>query len=170
MVQNAIPAPAGEHDPVLLRHASRLDQTFLSILDLLKNDSSDYVTRSVANNLNDISKDHPELTLRLARAWQGQSARTDWVIKHACRTLLKQGLPEVMALFGFKPAKHIRIENFKILTPEVSIGEALHFSFRLINPDQESTLIRLEYGIYYLRANGSHSRKVFKISEKRSLY
>lgn len=139
--------------------------SILPILEQLKDDPSEFVRRSVANNLNDISKDHPSITLKFAHSWQGHSPETDKVIKHACRTLLKQGLPEAMVLFGFKPAEQIEIEDFLIDTPTVKIGEDLHFSFRLINTDKEPALIRLEYGIYYLRANGTHSRKVFKVSE-----
>jgi 3-methyladenine DNA glycosylase AlkC len=137
----------------------------LPILEQLKDDPSEFVRRSVANNLNDISKDHPDIALRLARKWKGSSPETDRVIKHGCRTLLKQGLPEAMVLFGFKPADQIEIEGFQMDTQSIKIGDDLHFSFRLINTDTEPALVRLEYGIYYLRANGSYSRKVFKISE-----
>jgi 3-methyladenine DNA glycosylase AlkC len=63
----------------------------LPILENLKADPSEYVRRSVANNLNDIAKDHPEIALQIARAWQGVSPETDWIIKHGCRTLLKRG-------------------------------------------------------------------------------
>ncbi|TDH24246.1 hypothetical protein EXU57_15655 [Segetibacter sp. 3557_3] len=45
----------------------------LPILENLKNDPSDYVRRSVANNLNDIAKDHPELVVELAARWKGTS-------------------------------------------------------------------------------------------------
>ena len=55
----------------------------LPILEKLKNDSSEYVRRSVANNLNDISKDHPELSLEIAKKWQGKSKETDKLVKHA---------------------------------------------------------------------------------------
>lgn len=66
----------------------------LRILELLKADPSPYVQKSVANNLNDISKTHPELVLETARRWQGQNAITDAILKHGCRTLLKKGNPE----------------------------------------------------------------------------
>ena len=52
-------------------------------------------------NLNDIAKDNPEIVIDLAKKWKGESKEVDWIIKHGCRTLLKQGIPEVMELFGF---------------------------------------------------------------------
>ena len=57
----------------------------LAILEQLKADPSLYVRKSVANNLNDISKNHPELVARIARDWYGRDERTDWIVKHACR-------------------------------------------------------------------------------------
>ncbi|MDQ7003957.1 MAG: DNA alkylation repair protein [Ghiorsea sp.] len=88
----------------------------LGVLDTLQHDSSLYVRRSVANNLNDIAKDHPQIVLNIAKAWLGKNKDTDWLIKHACRTLLKQGNTEALALFGFTPAKHIRIQDFQVST------------------------------------------------------
>ena len=73
----------------------------LPILEQLKNDESEYVRRSVANNLNDICKDNPEVALRLASSWKGQSKEVDWVVKYGIRTLLKQGNTEALSLFGF---------------------------------------------------------------------
>ncbi len=63
----------------------------LPILEKLKNDPEEFVRKSVANNLNDISKDNPELVLDICERWHGTSKNTDWIVKHACRTLLKQG-------------------------------------------------------------------------------
>ena len=138
----------------------------IPILENLKNDPSDFVRLSVSNNLNDIAKDNPCVVIDLARKWQGESKNTDWVIKHGCRTLLKQGNPEVMEIFGFGSAiKNIRIEDFQILMPKVKIGKALEFTFKLLN-NNKKTKIRLEYGIYYQKANGTLSKKVHKISEK----
>ena len=140
--------------------------TILPILDELKNDESEYVRRSVANNLNDIAKDHPETVIQLAKKWKGNTESTDKLIKHACRTLLKQGNPELMKLFGFGSISKIEVENFKIKYPKVKIGDYLIFSFLLKNKSDKSSLLRLEYGLYFKKANRSLSKKVFKISEK----
>ena len=68
----------------------------LTILENLKNDPSESVRRSVANNLNDISKDRPGMVLKIANAWKGQNKETDAIVRHGCRTLLKHGHPEVL--------------------------------------------------------------------------
>jgi 3-methyladenine DNA glycosylase AlkC len=138
----------------------------LPILEELKNDAADFVRRSVANNLNDNAKDPPDLVIKLARKWMGKTAETDWVVKHGCRTLLKQGRMEVMQLFGYGNTEYIAINNLEITTPKVAIGQYLHFDFELHNTNSEVTKIRLEYAIYYQKANGTLSKKVYKISEK----
>jgi hypothetical protein len=120
----------------------------------------------VANNLNDISKDNPATVFDLVKEWKGVTIATDWLVKHACRTLLKQGNAEVMQLFDFSSVDHIKISNFQILTPVVKIGESLEFTFQLTNASASKSRIRLEYGLYYQKANGTLSKKVFKVSEK----
>jgi 3-methyladenine DNA glycosylase AlkC len=139
----------------------------IPILENLKNDPSEIVRKSVANNLNDIAKDNPETVIDLAKKWKDVSKNTDWVIKHGCRTLLKQGNAEVMEIFGFGSAiKNISIEDFQIVTPKVKIGKSLEFTFKLLNNNTKKTNMRLEYGVYYQKANGALSKKVCKISEK----
>lgn len=138
----------------------------IPILENLKNDTSEIVRKSVANNLNDIAKDNPQTVIDLARKWKGKSKNTDGVMKHGCRTLLKQGNQEVFEIFGLNAVKNISIQDFKILTPKVNIGKSLEFSFKLLNNNKEKAKIRLDYGIYYQKANGTLSKKVYKISEK----
>ncbi|WP_316835186.1 DNA alkylation repair protein [Pedobacter nutrimenti] len=137
----------------------------LPILENLKNDPSDFVRKSVANNLNDISKDHPEVVLDIASRWKGFSKETDAIIKHGCRTLLKQGHSKILQHYTLD-SKDIDCTDFKILTPEVKIGDHLEFSFQLRNKSRSAKTIRLEYALYYKRQSGKASRKVFKISEK----
>lgn len=138
----------------------------IPILENLKNDRSRFVRVSVANNLNDIAKDNPEMVIDLAKKWKGESENVDWVIKHGCRTLLKQGNPEVMKLFGFDSVKNVGVEKFQFSKPEVVVGNSLEFSFNLLNNNNKKVKIRLEYGVYYQKANGALTKKVYKISEK----
>jgi len=138
----------------------------IPILENLKNDVSRFVRLSVANNLNDIAKDNPETVINLAKKWQDKSENINWVIKHGCRTLLKQGNAEAMEIFGFDAVKNIVIKDFKISTPKVKINDSLEFGFKLANNSSKKVKIRLEYGIYYQKANGTLSIKVCRISEK----
>jgi len=155
----AISLPAFKRDP----------RPVFKVLKLLMNDESEYVRRSVANNLNDIAKDHPELVLSWAEKWLGKSKNTDQLIKHSCRTLLKQGDRYALTLFGFNEPKHIEISQFKVQS-KVHLGEALAFTFLITSHlSQESHhaigKCRIEFAIDFMKANGKQNRKVFKISE-----
>lgn len=137
----------------------------LPILENLKNDDSLYVRKSVANNLNDISKDHPELVMQIAKKWQGKSAGTDWIIKHGCRGLLKSGHKEVLHLFGTAADIQCSIITFSVSKTTLKIGEEFRFDFQLQLKEKAATKLRLEYAVYYQKANGTLSKKVFKINE-----
>lgn len=135
----------------------------LRILEQLKADPSPYVRKSVANNLNDISKTHPDLVAGIARDWYGKNRHTDWIVKHGCRTLLKKGRGDVLGLFGLADAGCVHVDGFALGSPSVSIGEEMTFSFRI--EAKKATRVRLEYGIDYVKATGRRNRKIFQISE-----
>ena len=149
----AMSLPAFKKDP----------STIIPILQNLSNDDSEYVRRSVANNLNDISKDNPDLVIKLVKNWKGTSIATDRLVKHACRTLLKQGNPEVLDIFGFSQPKHISIKNFHC-DETVKTGNSLEFNFRL-EANKPLGACRIEYKVHFQKANETLSPKVFKISE-----
>ncbi|MCD7973096.1 MAG: DNA alkylation repair protein [Candidatus Azobacteroides sp.] len=137
----------------------------LPVLENLKNDPDECVRRSVANNLNDISKDHPELIIEIARNWHGNSKETDKIIKHACRTLLKKGNPEILKLYNLND-NAVEVQNIVVQEKTVLLGNELCFSFEVENKEDKEQLIRIEYAIYFLKSNGKLSPKVFKISER----
>lgn len=140
-------------------------EPILEVLEKLKNDPAETVRRSVANNLNDISKDHPQLVLEIAQRWHGQSEEVNWIVKHACRGLLKKGNPTALAIFGFeRGAAGIEIFDLK-MDASVAIGGVLNFSFSVKNGSPAAQKIRLEYAIDFLTSSGKISRKVFKIKE-----
>lgn len=153
--------PWGMGIPALKRDPSPV----LPVLEKLKADPAETVRRSVANNLNDISKDHPALALEIASRWQGQSPETDRVVRHALRGLLKKGHADALARFGFgQEISGIIVENLSAPDALV-IGGTLIFSFSVKNTADEPRQIRLEYGIDYLTGSGKISSKVFKIKE-----
>lgn len=137
----------------------------LPILEALKDDPDEAVRRSVANNLNDISKEHPEFVVKIAQAWKGHSKETDAIIKHGCRSLLKRGHASVLDHYGLN-SDGLSLDDFSILSPEVKIGDSLSFTFRIHNTTEKSKTVRLEYAIYYRKANTQLNKKVFKISER----
>lgn len=135
----------------------------LPILERLKTDPSLYVRKSVANNLNDISKTHPDLVVKLAKDWRGKNAYTDWVVKHGCRTLLKKGNREALAIFGCDDDTSIDVDDFALEATSLSLGESITFSFSI--QAKKPMKVRLEYGIDYVKAGGKRNRKIFQISE-----
>ncbi|WP_343523881.1 DNA alkylation repair protein [Pedobacter sp.] len=137
----------------------------LPILENLKTDPSEYVRRSVANSLNDIAKDHPEVVLNVVKKWSGLSSDTDAIVKHGSRTLLKQGHAAILKHYGLDD-KGILLKDFKILNPTIKIGESLEFSFSITNENPTGQKVRLEYAIYYKKQNGQNTKKVYKISER----
>jgi 3-methyladenine DNA glycosylase AlkC len=137
----------------------------LPILENLKQDSCEVVRRSVANNLNDISKDNPLVALQIAKKWKGLSTETDAIIKHALRTLLKASHPTALSFYKLT-ADHFKLSRFKINTASISIGEYLQFECIIENSSNKTQTLRLEYAVYYLKNNGTRSKKVFKISER----
>ncbi|WP_239616131.1 DNA alkylation repair protein [Cohnella mopanensis] len=136
------------------------------ILEQLKADPSEYVRRSVANNLNDISKDHPEQVRSIAQAWIGHNEHTDWVIRHACRGLLRAADPETMALFGIVPQPDIEVTEWSVNPLAVEIGGATEFRYELLAPQGESVKLRIELAVLFPRSTGKSYRKLFKLSEK----
>ncbi|MBB6674480.1 DNA alkylation repair protein [Cohnella nanjingensis] len=139
----------------------------LPILEALKADPSEYVRRSVANNLNDISKDHPALVLELAKRWFGRQPETDALLRHACRSLIRQSAdPEALALFGLAPLSGIEVTAWSASPSEVSIGGAAEIQYALRMPEGAGAKLRLELAVYYPRPSGKAYRKLFKLSER----
>lgn len=136
----------------------------LKVLEKLKNDESEYVRRSVANNLNDISKDNPQVTIRIAREWIGKNPETDRIVKHACRSLLKQGNREVLEMFGFSKPDSINVEQLRV-QKSVRIEGYLEFSFILKSRENRLGRLRIEYAVDFMKKNGKQARKLFRISE-----
>ncbi|MFC5531524.1 DNA alkylation repair protein [Cohnella yongneupensis] len=141
-------------------------EPILPILERLKSDPSEYVRRSVANNLNDISKDHPERVVALAQAWIGDNAHTDWVLRHGCRGLLKAAHPAVMALFGMAPPAGVTVESWTVTPDAVAIGDSVRFRYAIRLPQGEPIKLRIEMAAYFVRTTGKYYRKLFKLSEK----
>ncbi len=135
----------------------------LPILENLKQDNSLYVRKSVANNLNDISKTHPELILEIAAKWFGQNDHTNWIIKHACRTLLKRGDKQALSIFGFQDDTSMEVTNLKWNKGKITLGDSIEFSFQ-VHANSNSKL-RIEYAIDFVKSRGTRNRKVFKITE-----
>ncbi|XDD50516.1 DNA alkylation repair protein [Leptospira sp. WS92.C1] len=141
-------------------------QRTLSILENLKDDPNDVVRRSVANHLNDISKDHPDFVLEIAERWAGFSEERDTLLKHALRGLLKNGNHRALKIFGFTSKVNGKVINLKLKSKTVKIGDELGFSFSVQLGESKPNRLRIEYKIEYVKVSGKMSRKVFQIEER----
>lgn len=141
----------------------------ISVLEQLKNDISIYVRRSVANNLNDISKDNPMAVLEIIRRWKGVQSQTDWILRHGARTLIRKANPAVMELFGYGDNDDRVLtssDNLSVNTPEVNIGDSSSISYEVCIREGEPVHVRIEYGIYFVKARENTSRKLFFLCDK----
>lgn len=133
------------------------------ILDALKADPSPYVRKSVANHLNDNSKDHPQWLVRRLAGWPGGDAGTGWIIRHALRTLIKNGDPAALALVGASGRAQVRVDALDVSPAKLRLGERLAISATLVSTAPQPQRLVVDYAIHYVRKNGSASRKVFKL-------
>ena len=139
----------------------------IPLLTHLKNDSSLYVRRSVANHLNDIAKDHPELVIDVCEQWMKDATpNVQWVIKHATRSLVKQGHSRVYPLLGYSQQPKLAPLELTVTTPDLKLGDTLSFSVKLQSPlskalNQPQSFV-VDYAIGFVKANGQQKLKVFK--------
>ncbi|MFD9063715.1 DNA alkylation repair protein [Kitasatospora purpeofusca] len=139
----------------------------LPLLDALYRDGSDYVRRSVANHLNDISRDHPDLAVEAAGRWLADPApTTPQLVRHGLRTLIKAGHPEALTLFGHRPDVEVTVEGPRVLTPDVRLGEDLVFEYAVTNTHDEATSVVIDYVVHHVKANGGRTPKVFKLTTR----
>lgn len=136
----------------------------INLLEQLKNDPELYVRRSVANHLNDLTKDRKELVLGTLQKWNQKSTKhITWITKHALRTLVKAGNTQALALLGFSNHPAIKVADFKLNTKELQLGDELHFSFDVVSKSDVVQPLMVDYILHYQKANGKQAPKVFKL-------
>lgn len=139
-------------------------ETTRRILDNLCADESLYVRKSVANHLNDITKDSPQYVLKLIKGWDQGNTHTQWIIKRGCRSLFKLGDKQSLKAFNYTKDVSIAIKNFRV-TPELRIGGVLNFQFRLVSTSKKTQKLMVDFRIHYVKKSGQSSAKVFKLKE-----
>jgi 3-methyladenine DNA glycosylase AlkC len=140
----------------------------LRLLEKLKSDPVLMVRRSVANNLNDIAKDNPDVAVEtLARWMKIKNEGTKWLIRHAARTLVKQGNKHVLSVLGYGSEVAVEVVNLQLNKPVVKTGNDLSFSFEVRSTSTEEQDLVIDYIIYYVKANGRLAPKVFKLARKK---
>jgi 3-methyladenine DNA glycosylase AlkC len=138
----------------------------LELLELLKDDEAEYVRRSVANNLNDIAKDHPEVVVATAAEWWNEDMNRRRLVRHGLRTLIKHGDPDALAVLGFGADSPTRVESVLVEPTEVDIGDSVRVTVDLVNPSAEPSNALVDIVVHFVKANGSLGPKVFKGGER----
>lgn len=138
----------------------------IPILENMINDESLYVRKSVANNLNDITKDNPQIALDFAKKWYGKSNHASWIIKQGLRTLSKKGDPTALDILGFSAKPEFSLIVFELSTEAIKIGENVTFKFGIENIARKNVFVKVGFLVDYVKANGKTSKKIFHISEK----
>ncbi|EWM17543.1 DNA alkylation repair protein [Kutzneria sp. 744] len=139
-------------------------QSTVPILDALHRDPSEYVRRSVANHLNDISRSDPALAVAVATRWL--TTETAPLVRHALRTLVKAADPGALALLGFPPPAALTVTGPALGRANVRVGEELPFEFTLTNDGDEDVRLAVDYVVHHRKANGTLTPKVFKLTTR----
>jgi 3-methyladenine DNA glycosylase AlkC len=135
----------------------------LDILDNLKADDSLYVRKSVANHLNDITKDNPDWVLDQLEGWSLETPHSAWIARHALRSLIKKGDVRALTLMGAGKKAQVDLQNLKITPDAITLGDRINLSFTLKSTSVESQRLIVDYAIHYVKKSGGTSAKVFKL-------
>ena len=133
-----------------------------TILNKLIDDESLYVRRSVANSINDLSKDHPEQVLQKCAKWKKPNhPHRDWIIKHGLRGLIKAGNSEALRLTGFSAPEKITA-SLSVQPKTVNRGDSVQLKAQIANHSKKPQSLMIDYIVHYVRKNDIKNEKVFK--------
>jgi 3-methyladenine DNA glycosylase AlkC len=134
------------------------------ILDALYRDESDYVRRSVANHLKDLSRHSPDLVIEVAERWlDSPDENTASVVRHGLRSLVKDAHPEALRVMGFAPVV-VSVTAPALQNAEIALPGELAFSFVLTNDGDTTERMAVDYVVHFMKSNGRQSEKVFKLT------
>lgn len=145
-------------------------QPVIKVIDRLVEDESLYVRTSVANNLNDISKDHPELAVETATRWLAEAKnqrRALWVVSKGLRGLIKEGNPGALALVGAEADPSISVADVRLSTSTPQVGRGMEISARIRNSGDKARDVVVDYQVHFRRANGELRPATFKLGRVR---
>ena len=147
-----------------LRAFQRDPRPTLALLELLKDDPDLYVRRSVANHLNDIGKDNPDILVETARNWLTEAPpERRWLIRHALRSSVKRGDKEALGILGFENEVSVTVRNGSVTPPQIAQGGSVTIAFEITNEGESRQSLVVDFRIHYIKANGKANPKVFKL-------
>jgi 3-methyladenine DNA glycosylase AlkC len=156
--------PWGERLPAFIEDPTPV----LRLLEELKDDPEEYVRRSVANNLNDIAKDNSKTVVAICAKWMERPTdERAWIVRHACRTLVKEGDKDALRILGFHGDTQVSVDQLTVDKQAVSVGAAVTFSFQLHSNAKLEQRLVVDYAVHLVKANGQARPKVFKLKNLR---
>jgi len=136
-------------------------------LELLYTDSTRYVTRSVANHLNDIAKIDAPLVIETLKRWKKSKKQEpkemDFIIRHALRTLVKKGNEDALLMLGYSKNPPIKVKDVRLHTPSIKVGETLAFEVEIVA--HNDVMIMVDYVVHFQTKSGKLSPKVHKLKK-----
>jgi 3-methyladenine DNA glycosylase AlkC len=135
----------------------------LPILAALRHDPSEDVRRSVANHLNDIAKDHPNVVITVLTEWQDGSPEVDGITRHGLRTLLKRGDTDALALLGYRSDPDVRVHDLHLDPADVAIGGSTRLHFAISSTGHKPQRLMVDLVVHFQKAKGQLLPKVFKL-------
>lgn len=136
----------------------------IGLLELLKDDPSTLVRRSVANNLNDLARVRPELLTQTCAAWlEDASPERRALIEHALRGAIKRGDPAALQLLGYGKKAKVSVEHVRFDPPRVAIGGRVAMSFVLRSKSAQPQDLLVDVAVHFVKARGQAAPKVFKL-------
>lgn len=135
------------------------------ILENLRSDPALYVRKSVANHLNDITKDHPDWVLQKIAGWDQANAHSAWIIRQALRTLIKKGDARALHVLGAGHKAEVTVDSFSVTPPELKLGGTVKIVAHITSTATASQKLVVDYAVHYVKKAGGTSKKVFKWKE-----
>ncbi|NUP05736.1 MAG: DNA alkylation repair protein [Polyangiaceae bacterium] len=137
----------------------------LALLDLLKDDPTTLVRRSVANAMNDMYKVHPERALQWCGTWLegGVSDERRALVEHALRMAVKRGDPRALELVGYGDAPKVELAAVKLAPKRVKLGGDVLVSFEVVHVGKRSQDLLVDFAVHFVKSSGKPSPKVFKL-------
>lgn len=134
-----------------------------NIIETLKADPSRYVRKSVANHLNDITKDNPDWVLERIERWPRDDAATTWIARHALRTLIKRGDRRALTILGAGESAEVDVVEFTVAPHAIALGENVTLSIALRSRVARDQRLVIDYAVHYVKKSGATAAKVFKL-------
>lgn len=132
------------------------------LIENLKDDSSLYVRKSVANHMSDISMIDSKLALNYLKEWNlAGSDNQKWIVKQALRNLVKKGNKDALAILGYSQSFKIKVENVSVAPKRIIDGDFTKLKFKITSLKKQNLMI--DYIIGYPKKNGNVRKKVFKM-------